>query len=726
MESNINLDNLTITDLTKLSTKRILEELKETKSELKNTYNGFEQKIYSHVESVEKKILKYDSLFHEIIDKLAENKFYSDKIEQLLSRFSSMESSNLNHYCSFNILQKDFIEAKNKLDKIYINNLYLPGQIGDCCRYKNLKEFLVYAIDKFNDFDINKEITKEKIKFCEEKINNLFTQFQKIDSTLKETVVNYTDIKEKTMQKKIDDFKIEIIGIINKTKLDNINNNLDIKNEIEYLTKAKNSYEEYKSTTQNSITDILWKIEKISKTLNKIKTNFKNYYSFKCKNKYKNNNFLTTNYLSDKFKSSLDNKKNFSFLTDNSLDKKFQKRDSCILTKSGRISFNPTDKKSSKNNNACITSSNLDILLYSNNSNYSNSHISYNLNNDYHVESNSPKSNRVESSKKKDELKNNKNPVISINNVPEDDKISNLYSNNNLINNNLIEYSNNSKVIKEFLNSNSYSSSNKEDSESLEQIINNNVTEENENTNKNNTQNDSNLHSFHITSQEKKNELNIENKYYNENLDKNTNPNILINPCNNNIVNILNQKINNDNKKENSDLVVKRSVSSKKNSNVSCRMKTKDFTVNATSNDEIHKRIKVCNRDLIDKNKQIKNNSNKKYKLSIKNKLFFTKTNSFSKNKFMLNNSSYVNIIQENSKKLKFKIKNLHLSKSFNNKENKINDLFHKTVYLSHKKHNKNCQNNLKGSENRNKRNKSNLNILAKPINFQKTKKLNI
>ena len=39
-------------------------------------------------------------------------------------------------------LQKDFSNSSYKYDKIYLDNLIIPGTIGDYCRYKNMKEYI--------------------------------------------------------------------------------------------------------------------------------------------------------------------------------------------------------------------------------------------------------------------------------------------------------------------------------------------------------------------------------------------------------------------------------------------------------------------------------------------------------------------------------------------------------------------------------------------------------
>jgi hypothetical protein len=41
-----------------------------------------------------------------------------------------------------NSFQKEFSNACYKYDKIYLENLHLPGTIGENCTYKNLRDYI--------------------------------------------------------------------------------------------------------------------------------------------------------------------------------------------------------------------------------------------------------------------------------------------------------------------------------------------------------------------------------------------------------------------------------------------------------------------------------------------------------------------------------------------------------------------------------------------------------
>ena len=312
-------ENLKLNTHYQILSKRILEELKETKSEFTKKYTNFEQKINSYIKSVEQKVIKYDPIQNKITNLLALSTIHSEKIEQIISKISSMDEKNLKYYCSFNILQNDFVDAKNKLDNMYLNNLYLPGQIGDCCKYSNLKEFLIYAINKFHELEISEELNIKRIKKIDEKINKLFTQFQKTENTIKDAVVDYTNIKIGPLEQKTDAFKIEICEKINQIKIDNMNHIVNLERENKKIIKAKNDFEEFKPLIASDVNKLVSKINEIHKEITNLKKFCGMPLKFNSPNKSRfNRSNSNNNFYSSKFLNHIEDSNNkFTFVTEN-------------------------------------------------------------------------------------------------------------------------------------------------------------------------------------------------------------------------------------------------------------------------------------------------------------------------------------------------------------------------------------------------------------------------
>ena len=104
-----------------------------------------------------------------------------------LDRFNSYEAfvaktnDNLtSHEIRLNNLREDYTRTVQKYDKIYLDNLELPGYIGRCAKYKNCQLFfedVIKEINKCNNYkeknNIDLKTYKEKLEFSIKTFRNL-------------------------------------------------------------------------------------------------------------------------------------------------------------------------------------------------------------------------------------------------------------------------------------------------------------------------------------------------------------------------------------------------------------------------------------------------------------------------------------------------------------------------------------------------------------------------
>jgi hypothetical protein len=70
------------------------------------------------------------------------HKLFIDKIPDLEKSQSLNAEDTFANKCKIMTLEKDLSAATKKYDKMYFDNLILPGVIGDGNRYKNVREYL--------------------------------------------------------------------------------------------------------------------------------------------------------------------------------------------------------------------------------------------------------------------------------------------------------------------------------------------------------------------------------------------------------------------------------------------------------------------------------------------------------------------------------------------------------------------------------------------------------
>ena len=167
-----------------------------------NFEDNFNRKIFFLEDKLKKSIEEFENTLNEIKDK---NNIFSEQtqsIKYLEEKLTSIEKKTnknkddlINYDVKFTSLRKDFSEACFKYDKLFLNNLSIPGLIGHSCKFKNIKEFVEFSLNKFYQFEQCKQKQMACMSsfkdFTEMKFGNIISDVNKFKSH------NYDYIDEK-------------------------------------------------------------------------------------------------------------------------------------------------------------------------------------------------------------------------------------------------------------------------------------------------------------------------------------------------------------------------------------------------------------------------------------------------------------------------------------------------------------------------------------------------
>jgi hypothetical protein len=163
--------------------------LSETKERMHKEFIKFQHHIKDSVQSYSQQIKNITAYEKRLIEQYTDMKIKTDKIEIISEKISKIEEKFTTNEIRFNNLSKDFHNAVNKYDDIYLNNLIVPGKIGNYCKYKNIKDFILYVFNKFNEYDLKKENDLLKMKLNQEKQEKFINKIScEINSLRNETM----------------------------------------------------------------------------------------------------------------------------------------------------------------------------------------------------------------------------------------------------------------------------------------------------------------------------------------------------------------------------------------------------------------------------------------------------------------------------------------------------------------------------------------------------------
>ena len=113
-------------------------------------------------------------------------------------------------------LRKDMSESNFKYDKIFIDQLTLPGIIGNKCKYKSIKDYIKQNIDDMSNVSTMNLKAMSEIKSTKGKLENRIKEFNfQIDSQ-KQQLIHTINLKIAELNEKLDDRFVIIEGTIKK------------------------------------------------------------------------------------------------------------------------------------------------------------------------------------------------------------------------------------------------------------------------------------------------------------------------------------------------------------------------------------------------------------------------------------------------------------------------------------------------------------------------------
>ena len=232
-ELNIFKDN--ILSLLKERDKIFLSKLNEYKTSLeKINYEFISQNKLSNTK------------FSKIIDTQAKMTLRLDQLSDYENFVHKTNEKLVSHEVRLTNIRSDFSLATQKYDKIYLDNLEVPGYIGRCAKYKNCQVFFLDVIKDLAKLNIYREKNIIDLKMYKDKLETIISSMNSILDNNNESQMKYIkEMKEKilkdckTMFESVTDNMKEIRVENSKYSVDLIKTSMDLSKKWEKLEKIK-------------------------------------------------------------------------------------------------------------------------------------------------------------------------------------------------------------------------------------------------------------------------------------------------------------------------------------------------------------------------------------------------------------------------------------------------------------------------------------------------------
>ncbi len=158
-------------------------------------YKSKTEKIKTDFDSVNKII---NTKFSNIIDMQAKMNSRLDQLNNYETFVAKTNDKITSHEIRLTNMREDFSKATQKYDKIYLDNLELPGYIGHCAKYKNCKNFFLDVIKDLATLNKYREKNIIDLKMYKEKLETIISSMNSILDNNNQSQIKYiNEVKEK-------------------------------------------------------------------------------------------------------------------------------------------------------------------------------------------------------------------------------------------------------------------------------------------------------------------------------------------------------------------------------------------------------------------------------------------------------------------------------------------------------------------------------------------------
>ena len=533
----------------------LLSEIKKLQNKTDEKFQEQNDKISTSLKEINLKFDNLDTINKNITESLAEINVKLDKIKELESFKKKAESQLITHEIRINNTMKDLNDAKFKYDKIYIDNLSVPGFIGGKSQYKTMGEYIYSNIITVSGLNTLTTILKKDLNELKSNIDNMTKGVVTIVNSASQRCNDYSDNKNRMLE---NDIKLEIKNNSEKimdVRMQNVKAAMqlekktkelenewikvgDIRNDIE--KKLNDNILMYKNENE----DIFKKYEKMKIEFNKIKYRFGTLVEFIKDVRFRKNLGTFQEIKKSEIKK-LTEKLKFRKRADSIDSVDLNKVDinyDFIIGKSVNSDGEDEDYEKKKRVQKLVKKITNNRIIFDDDSNQIT----------------------IDKKNKKiiiDNAENNKQIIIDNNNIDDNDNNNNQKDNNN--DEIIIEKENIKKII--FENDDNDNNKNN-DSNNNNKDNNNNNNDNNKNSNENND-NKRNNNNIDNDSKNKDNIINDNNRNSNEKNDNNKNNNEKNNNNNNNNNKSKNNTDNDNNNKIKDNINKENNSKSKDNTN---------------------------------------------------------------------------------------------------------------------------------------------------------------
>ena len=231
------------------------------------------------------KLNDLDQKYTTLSSGIAEQKVKLTKIDEFDAFKRKADDQLITHEIRLNNTMKDLANAKFKYDKMFIDNLTVPGYVGECSQYKTMRDYIDYNIGIVQTLVVAKDKMMSDLKEVKTQSENLMKDFLNMINANTKRCNDYTDNKYEKIFCMLDEYKNDVNEKFMELRVDNTKVSMDLKVKMNEFMGEWDKILQIKEDVYKKLNDHLYiyktdfnttqkEFGKIKKEFNKIKGRF--------------------------------------------------------------------------------------------------------------------------------------------------------------------------------------------------------------------------------------------------------------------------------------------------------------------------------------------------------------------------------------------------------------------------------------------------------------------
>ena len=233
-------------------------------STIKTAITQFSTQITTDLSSLYTEIKKINEKHSSLSSQLIEHKIRLEKVDTLSSSLSQATEQLSTINIRISNINKSLSSMQIKYDKIFLDNLTVPGYIGEFSQYKTMRDYIEDNITQMTKLQKDKGKSESELKAYRDKIEQLTNQCTQAMTNFTKTYMSFNNTIKSECNSYVDNKYEHLVDMINNLKIANGSEGLKIRQKADELKKEISDLKELREMIKMNV------INEVNKCVKKV------------------------------------------------------------------------------------------------------------------------------------------------------------------------------------------------------------------------------------------------------------------------------------------------------------------------------------------------------------------------------------------------------------------------------------------------------------------------